>query len=58
MDKDRIVGSVKQIKGSIKETLGKVVGDTKLQSEGTADQAKGTRFTMLSAVSKTRSETQ
>jgi uncharacterized protein YjbJ (UPF0337 family) len=41
MDKDRIVGSVKQIKGSIKETLGKVVGDTKLQSEGTGDQAKG-----------------
>jgi uncharacterized protein YjbJ (UPF0337 family) len=32
---------VKQIKGSIKEAVGKVVGDTKLQSEGKADQAEG-----------------
>jgi uncharacterized protein YjbJ (UPF0337 family) len=41
MDKDRAAGSVKQIKGSIKEAVGKVVGDTKLQSEGKADQAEG-----------------
>lgn len=41
MDKDRIAGSVKQIKGSIKEAVGKAVGDTKLQSEGKADQAEG-----------------
>ena len=41
MDKDRIAGSMKQIKGSIKEAVGKGVGDTKLQSEGKADQAEG-----------------
>lgn len=41
MDKDRIVGSAKEIKGSIKENLGKVLGDTKLQSEGKADQIEG-----------------
>ncbi len=41
MDKDRIAGSVKQIKGSIKDAVGKVVGDTKLQSEGKADQVEG-----------------
>ena len=38
MDKDRIAGSAKQIKGSIKEAIGKVTGDTKLQSEGEADE--------------------
>jgi uncharacterized protein YjbJ (UPF0337 family) len=41
MDKDRIAGSTKQIKGSIKEAVGRVVGDAKLQSEGKADQADG-----------------
>jgi uncharacterized protein YjbJ (UPF0337 family) len=30
MDMNRIVGSAKQIKGSIKEAVGKVVGDAKL----------------------------
>ena len=41
MDKDRIAGSAKQIKGSVKETLGKAMGDSKLESEGKADQVKG-----------------
>jgi len=41
MDKDRIAGSAKQIKGSIKENVGKALGDTKLQSEGKADKAEG-----------------
>jgi uncharacterized protein YjbJ (UPF0337 family) len=41
MDKDRIVGSAKQIEGSIKEVVGKGVGDTKLQAEGEADRAEG-----------------
>jgi hypothetical protein len=33
MDKGRIVGSAKEIRGSVKETIGKAVGDVKLQSE-------------------------
>ncbi len=41
MDKDRIKGSADQAKGAIKETAGKVLGDSKLQAEGTADKIKG-----------------
>jgi uncharacterized protein YjbJ (UPF0337 family) len=41
MDKDRIEGAAKQAKGSVKEAVGKVVGDAKLQAEGKADQAEG-----------------
>jgi uncharacterized protein YjbJ (UPF0337 family) len=41
MDKDRIVGAAKNIKGSVKEAVGKVVGDAKLQSEGKANQVAG-----------------
>jgi uncharacterized protein YjbJ (UPF0337 family) len=41
MDKDRIEGSAKEIKGKAKEVAGKVLGDTKLESEGKADQAAG-----------------
>ena len=41
MDKDRIAGSAKQVKGSIKETVGKVTGDAKLRGEGAADKAEG-----------------
>ena len=41
MDKDRVVGSAKEIKGKIKEGVGKAVGDTKLQAEGKADKAEG-----------------
>ena len=41
MDKDRIVGSAKEIKGSVKEMVGKMVGDAKLQSDGRADKVEG-----------------
>ena len=41
MDKDRVVGSAKQIKGAVKEVVGKAVGDTKLKSEGKADKIEG-----------------
>jgi uncharacterized protein YjbJ (UPF0337 family) len=41
MDKDRIAGSAKQIKGTVKQAIGKVVGDTKLQAEGSADKTAG-----------------
>jgi uncharacterized protein YjbJ (UPF0337 family) len=39
MDKDRVEGSAKEIKGRIKEVAGKVLGDAKLQSDGKAGQA-------------------
>jgi uncharacterized protein YjbJ (UPF0337 family) len=41
MDKDRIEGSANQAKGAIKQTVGKMTGDTKLQAEGAADKAAG-----------------
>ena len=41
MDKDRIAGAVKEIKGSVKETIGNAVGDAKLQSDGKADKIEG-----------------
>jgi len=40
-DKDRIEGSAKQAKGTVKEVVGKAVGDAKLQSEGNADKIEG-----------------
>jgi uncharacterized protein YjbJ (UPF0337 family) len=41
MDKDRIVGSGKQIKGAVKQVVGKAVGDSKLESEGRAEKIEG-----------------
>jgi uncharacterized protein YjbJ (UPF0337 family) len=41
MDKDRIAGAAKGIKGSVKEAIGKVIGDAKLQSDGKAEQTAG-----------------
>jgi uncharacterized protein YjbJ (UPF0337 family) len=41
MDKNRIKGSAKQIKGGIKKIVGKAIGDAKLESEGNADVTKG-----------------
>ncbi len=41
MDKDRITGSAKVVKGKIKEAIGKAVGDAKLEAEGTADKIEG-----------------
>ncbi|MGC2411355.1 MAG: CsbD family protein [Stellaceae bacterium] len=41
MNKDRIAGAAKEIKGSIKETVGKAVGDAKLQSDGKSDKIAG-----------------
>jgi uncharacterized protein YjbJ (UPF0337 family) len=41
IDKDRVEGSIEQMKGRVKEAAGKVTGDEKLKNEGRADQAKG-----------------
>ena len=41
MDKDRIEGSATQVKGVVKEAIGKATGDAKLKSEGTADKVAG-----------------
>ena len=41
MDRDRIKGSAKQAKGTVKEAAGKALGDAKLQGEGKADKTAG-----------------
>ena len=41
MNKDRIAGAAKELKGSIKEAAGKATGDAKLTAEGRADKAAG-----------------
>jgi uncharacterized protein YjbJ (UPF0337 family) len=41
MDKDRIKGSADQAKGAVKESVGKMFGDKKLENEGKADKAVG-----------------
>ena len=41
MDKDRVIGSAKQVKGTVKQMVGKAIGDAKLESEGKADKIEG-----------------
>ena len=41
MDKDRVEGSAKQVKGAVKETWGKVTGDAKTEAEGRVQNAVG-----------------
>jgi uncharacterized protein YjbJ (UPF0337 family) len=41
VDKDRIAGAGKQVKGAVKEGVGKVTGDAKLEGEGKGDKAEG-----------------
>ena len=41
MDKDRVAGAAKQVKGSVKEAIGKVIGDTETQAEGAAEKVVG-----------------
>ena len=41
IDKDRIIGSAKVVKGKVKEAVGKAIGDAKLESDGRADKIEG-----------------
>jgi uncharacterized protein YjbJ (UPF0337 family) len=41
MDKDRMEGTGKQVKGSLKEGIGKMTGDAKMKAEGKADKMEG-----------------
>ena len=41
MDKDRIAGAAKEVKGSVKEAIGEAVGDARLKSGGKADKLEG-----------------
>jgi uncharacterized protein YjbJ (UPF0337 family) len=54
MNKDRVAGSAKEIKGAVKQVVGKAAGDAKLQSEGKADKVEG-KVQNAIGTSKTRS---
>lgn len=41
MDRDRTEGSMKNIKGRVKEGLGKALGDSKMEAEGKMDKTEG-----------------
>ena len=41
MDKQRVEGAGTNIKGNIKEGVGKMTGDAKTEAEGQADQVRG-----------------
>jgi len=41
MNRNRIAGAAKQVGGTIKQVVGKAVGDAKLVSDGKADKVAG-----------------
>ena len=41
VDKDRVEGSGKKVKGDIKEKAGEVLGDEKMKDEGRGDKVAG-----------------
>jgi uncharacterized protein YjbJ (UPF0337 family) len=41
MDTDRVKGVAHQVKGAIKEAIGKVTGDAKTEAEGAAEKNAG-----------------
>ena len=41
MDEKRVEGMLDKAKGAVKEGVGKLTGDEKLQAEGKADKAAG-----------------
>ena len=47
VDKDRVEGAADKAKGAVKEGVGKLTGDQKLQGEGAADKAKARQRAQL-----------
>jgi uncharacterized protein YjbJ (UPF0337 family) len=41
MDRNRVEGAAKQVKGSVKEAMGKVTGNRVTQAEGAAEKLAG-----------------
>jgi uncharacterized protein YjbJ (UPF0337 family) len=41
MDREHVKGAADKVKGAVKDTAGKVMGDEKMQAEGKMDKAKG-----------------
>jgi uncharacterized protein YjbJ (UPF0337 family) len=58
VDKDRIAGAAKEIKGAVKQAAGKAVGDVKLESQGGAEKAAGKIQNAVGGLKDTLKETQ
>jgi uncharacterized protein YjbJ (UPF0337 family) len=41
MDRNRVKGAAKQVKGSVKEAIGKVTGDEETEAEGVVEKIIG-----------------
>ena len=41
VNKDQVKGVAKQVKGSVKETVGRVTGNRRTEAEGTAEKTVG-----------------
>ena len=41
MDREHVKGAADKVKGAVKDTVGKVTGDKKMEAEGKLDKAKG-----------------
>ena len=59
MDKDRVKGSARQVKGAVKSAAGKVAGDSKLEAEGKAEKAgaQSLEACMASSITQAREGT-
>ena len=53
MDKNRVEGALDQAKGAVKEGVGKMTGDQKLQAEGKADKVAGKTESTVGGVKDT-----
>lgn len=53
MEKERIIGSGKSVKGKVKEAPGKMAGDAKHETERKAGQAEGKVQTALGGAKET-----
>jgi uncharacterized protein YjbJ (UPF0337 family) len=42
MDKEHVKGTTDKVKGSVKDTVGSITGNKRMQAEGKVDKAKGT----------------
>ncbi len=49
---DKIEGAIHEVKGKVKEVAGKIVGNTNLQDEGTAEKVSGKVQRKVGAVKK------
>ena len=56
MDSDRKADAAKQVKGSVKEAIGKLTGDTRIQAEGAAEKVEGDTSTVLGPANRSERE--